>query len=251
MSEEIKEQSVPAKKPKDKEAILEIIVAIFLGITALATAWATWIGSLHGGNMSTNYTKSNNLAADGNTRWNEASQLLMQDMTIWNLISDYEVEILYAQDTGDTDKEKENAYKILFIANDNLSDSIAQKIGYSKEFDADAIINWVLNSNAATASPFDDDFIATYYDEAREVLNESEEVLKEGQEDNKKGDTFSLVSVFYSVVLFLLGIAGTFKRIPNRTIIIAVAIAGFLFATIFMFTIPLPTGFSFMSFFGA
>ena len=86
----------PAKQKRSKEDILEIVIAVFLGITALATAWASWIGSLHGGNMSTNYTKSNNLAADGNARWNEASQSLMQDMQIWNMISDYEVEILYA-----------------------------------------------------------------------------------------------------------------------------------------------------------
>ena len=84
------------KTKRSKEDILEIVIAIFLGITALATAWASWIGSLHGGNMSTNYTRSNNLAADGNARWNEASQSLMQDMQVWNLISDYQVEILYA-----------------------------------------------------------------------------------------------------------------------------------------------------------
>lgn len=97
------QNSAPAKKKRSKEDILEIVIAVFLGITALATAWASWIGSLHGGNMSTNYTKSNNLAADGNARWNEASQALMQDMQIWNMISDYEVEILYANETGDTD----------------------------------------------------------------------------------------------------------------------------------------------------
>ena len=44
------------KKKRDPEKILEIIVAVFLGITALATAWASWIGSLHGGNQATNYT---------------------------------------------------------------------------------------------------------------------------------------------------------------------------------------------------
>ena len=104
--------TAPEKTKRRKEDILEIIIAIFLGITALATAWASWIGSLHGGNMSTNYTKSNNLAADGNARWNEASQSLMQDMQVWNLISDYQVEILYASSTGDKDKMSENAYKI-------------------------------------------------------------------------------------------------------------------------------------------
>lgn len=58
------------------------------------------------------------------------------------------------------------------------------------------------------------------------------------------------VTVIYSVVLFMLGIVGTFRRLPNRMLITGVAIAGFLFGTIFMFTIPFPTGFNFLSFFG-
>lgn len=239
------------KEKRSKEDILEIVIAIFLGITALATAWASWIGSLHGGNMSTNYTRSNNLAADGNARWNEASQSLMQDMQVWNIISDYQVEILYASDTGDEDKMNESAYKILFICADNLTEEMAERIGYNFDFDADQIIDWVLNDENSTTSPFsNEDFVESYYTDARELITESEAVLKEGQEDNTKGDTFNLVTVIYSVVLFMLGIVGTFRRLPNRMLITGIAIVGFLFGTIFMFTIPLPTGFNFLGFFG-
>lgn len=239
------------KEKRSKEDILEIVIAIFLGITALATAWASWIGSLHGGNMSTNYTRSNNLAADGNARWNEASQSLMQDMQVWNTISDYQVEILYAADTGDEDKMNENAYKILFICADNLTEEMAERIGYDFGFDADQIIDWVLNDENSTTSPFgNEDFVESYYTDARELIAESEAVLKEGQDDNAKGDTFNLVTVIYSVVLFMLGIVGTFRRLPNRMLITGIAIVGFLFGTIFMFTIPLPTGFNFLGFFG-
>lgn len=239
------------KEKRSKEDILEIVIAIFLGITALATAWASWIGSLHGGNMSTNYTRSNNLAADGNARWNEASQSLMQDMQVWNTISDYQVEILYAADTGDEDKMNENAYKILFICADNLTEEMAERIGYDFGFDADQIIDWVLNDENSTTSPFgNEDFVESYYTDAHELIAESEAVLKEGQDDNAKGDTFNLVTVIYSVVLFMLGIVGTFRRLPNRMLITGIAIVGFLFGTIFMFTIPLPTGFNFLGFFG-
>lgn len=239
------------KEKRSKEDILEIVIAIFLGITALATAWASWIGSLHGGNMSTNYTRSNNLAADGNARWNEASQSLMQDMQVWNIISDYQVEILYASDTGDEDKMNESAYKILFICADNLTEEMAERIGYKFDFDADQIIDWVLNDENSTTSPFsNEDFVESYYTDARELIAESEAVLKEGQDDNAKGDTFNLVTVIYSVVLFMLGIVGTFRRLPNRMLITGIAIVGFLFGTIFMFTIPLPTGFNFLGFFG-
>lgn len=241
----------PKKTRRSKEDILEIIIALFLGITALATAWASWIGSLHGGNMSTNYTRSNNMAADGNARWNEASQSLMQDMQIWNQISDYEVEILYASETNNTDQVYESAYKIMYICVDNLSEGMAEMIGYDFNFDAEDIIDWVINSEISTVSPFSDqDFIESYYADAREVLAESEAILAEGLADNTKGDTFNLVTVIYSVVLFMLGIVGTFRRLPNRIFITGVAIVGFLFATIYMFTIPFPTGFDFLSFFG-
>lgn len=248
-NENTQDSSQNAKR--SKEDILEIVIAIFLGITALATAWASWIGSLHGGNMSTNYTRSNNLAADGNARWNEASQSLMQDMQIWNQISDYEVEILYANETGNVDQAYESAYKIMYICADNLTEDMAELIGYDFSFDAEDIIEWVNYSEESTVSPFsNEDFIESYYTEAREFLAESEAILAEGQSDNTKGDTFNLVTVIYSVVLFMLGIVGTFRRLPNRVLITGVAIAGFLFATIYMFTIPLPTGFNFLSFFG-
>lgn len=239
------------KAGRSKEDILEIVIAVFLGITALATAWASWIGSLHGGNMSTNYTRSNNLAADGNSRWNEASQALMQDMQIWNQISDYEVEILYANETDNMDRAYESAYKIMYICADNLSEDMAALIGYDFAFTAEDIIDWVNNTEEAITSPFgDQDFIEGYYADAREVLAESEAVLVEGQSDNTKGDTFNLVTVIYSVVLFMLGIVGTFRRLPNRVFLTGVAILGFLLATIYMLTIPLPTGFSFLSYFG-
>lgn len=254
MSEEIKsveKERAPEKKRRTKEDILEIIIAIFLGVTALATAWASWIGSLHGGNMSTNYTKSNNLAADGNARWNEASQSLMRDMQVWNMISDYQVEILYASGIGDSDKMYENAYKIKFICADNLTQEMADIIAYDFNYDADQIITWVEEDERATTSPFaDEDYVNSYYEDAQAVLAESEAVLVEGQQDNTRGDTFNLVTVIYSVVLFMLGIVGTFRRLPNRMLITCVAIAGFLFGTIYMFTIPFPTGFNFLSFFG-
>ncbi len=70
------------KSKRSRDEILEIIVVVLLGITALLTAWATWIGSLHGGNQATNYTKSNNIAADGNARWNQAAQELSEDMAL-------------------------------------------------------------------------------------------------------------------------------------------------------------------------
>lgn len=246
MSEEIKNETKvqEAKKPFFTDEKIEIIVAIMLGITAVLTAWATWVGSLHGGNQATNYTTSNNLSADGNSRWNEASQNLMQDMLLWNDIADLQLDIMYAETIGDEDTMELSAYKLYYKCFDNLSDAMAEKIAFDFDEAADSdpvdyILTWIENDEAVN-TPFDEEFTAAYYDDATAVIEEAEAYLEQGQMDNKNGDRFNLVVVIYAVVLFLLGIVGIFKKIPNRVIIVAVAAVGFLVATIYMFTIPLP-----------
>lgn len=226
------------KKKRDPEKILEIIVAVFLGITALATAWASWIGSLHGGNQATNYATSNNLSSEGNSMYNEAAQNLMQDMMLWNEISDVLIESSYAEEKNDTEAVEKYDWKIEKLLNDNCSAELAQAITWAMEQDEDT-------------SPFDKEgFTDSYFTDAKEMIAEADKLLEQGKKDNANGDAFGLVTVIYSVVLFLLGIVGTFKRLPNRYVILGVAIAGFLFATIFMFTIPMPTGFNILSYFG-
>ena len=226
------------KKKRDPEKIIEIIVAVFLGITALATAWASWIGSLHGGNQATNYTKSNNLSSEGNSMYNEASQNLMQDMMLWNEISDVLIESSYAEEKNDTEAVEKYDWKLEKLLNDNCSAELAQAI------------NWAMEQGEDT-SPFDKEgFTDSYFTDAKEMIAEADKLLEQGKKDNANGDAFGLVTVIYSVVLFLLGIVGTFKQLPNRYVILGVAIAGFLFATIFMFTIPMPTGFNILSYFG-
>ena len=226
------------KKKRDPEKILEIIVAVFLGITALATAWASWIGSLHGGNQATNYATSNNLSSEGNSMYNDAAQNLTQDMMLWNEISDVLIESSYAEEKNDTEAVEKYDWKIEKLLNDNCSAELAQAI------------NWAMEQGEDT-SPFDKEgFTDSYFTDAKEMIAEADKLLEQGKKDNANGDAFGLVTVIYSVVLFLLGIVGTFKQLPNRYVILGVAIAGFLFATIFMFTIPMPTGFNILSYFG-
>ena len=219
MEENVKETVVettneePAEKKgkkKSKDEIIEIIVAIFLGITALTSAWASWIGSLHGGNQATNYTTSNNLAAEGNSMFNEASQNLMQDMMLWNEISSTRIDYSFAEEKGDQDAMDKADWKLDQLLADNCSDAL---------YDA---IEWA-DAQEEYASPF---------------------------EDNAHGDAYGLVAVIYSIELFMLGIVGIFKQIPNRMIIMIVALVAFLIATIYMLTIPLPTGFNIFSYFG-
>ena len=244
MSEEVKEETKKVeesetegeeKKKGDKENRVEILCAIFLGITALLTAWATWIGSLHGGNQATNYTKSNNLAAEGNSEYNSGLQTYLSDVIVWNTLNEYMFE------------------KEIAIANNQTKSAelIEEKIDtYLDQNGSEILIEAYKQMTDDMSSPFEvKGMTDKYYEKANELLAESQELLEQGQKDNTNGDSFNLVNVIYSVVLFMLGIVGIFKRIPNRAVVLGIAVAALVLATIYMLTIPMPTGFSFKNFF--
>ncbi len=223
------------KKPFFTENRIEVLVAIFLGITAVLTAWASWIGSLHGGNQATNYTKSNNLAAEGNSEYNAGMQLYMSDLLAWNTYMEYVFDEEIAELNGNMEEAElieekmelfweQNGSEILFEAFNEMTDDMN--------------------------SPFEvEGMMERYTETANELLAESQEILEEGQSDNSNGDAFNLVNVIYSIVLFMLGIVGIFKKIPNRKIVLIISVVIMLIATFYMMSLPMPTGFSLGSFF--
>ena len=235
-------EPIVIKEGKTREELLELIVVIMLGITALLTAWATWIGSLHGGNQATNYTRSNNLASEGNSEYVAAIQVIMQDTMAYNDVYRMMVDQVYAEESGDSQEYEKLEHMIDQYVTANFSPELL-----------DAFVWAVEQSDATgeTVSPFEmEGFEDSYYETAIELLAQSEEALEQGSQDNTNGDAYGLVTVIYSVVLFLLGIVGTFKGMKNRVALICISGAAFLIATIYMFTIPMPTGFSLSSFFG-
>ncbi|MBQ9383399.1 MAG: hypothetical protein IJT87_04115, partial [Ruminiclostridium sp.] len=107
---------------------------------------------------------------------------------------------------------------------------------------------WMSDNGAV--SPFDMPGITSmYFEKANELLEESRALLEEGKQDNAHGDAYNLVNVIYSVVLFMLGIVGIFKRLPNRFVVLVIAVVGLVAATVYMCTIPMPTGFDLANFF--
>ena len=245
----------PKKLKKINEPQLEIIIAILLSLTALLTAWSTWVGGLHGSNQASNYATSNNLQTEGNAKWNEATQSLIQDMLLWNDISSLQVTYLYYDD-GDEEKELA-AFQLYFCCQENLSAAMAEKIGWdfnaASEYDsvAEYIPVW-LEEEGAMTSPFSDsEFISTYYTEAQAILDEADELLVEGNEDNSNADRYGLATVFFSVVLFLLGIAGTFKNLPNRKLVVLIGVIILIIGIIYMIWVPLPRAFNLFSYFAS
>ena len=215
---------------------LEVITAILLGVTMLLSAWAAWISSLHSGNQSINFTKSNNIASEGTAEYNIGMQLYLSDYMAWNVAKEYYYELEAAKAEGDQTKTELISEKIESFKDQSVSDILAEGV------------DWMEDNNED--NPFKmPGMTEKYFAVAQENVGQSQELLEEGMRDNTKGDSYNLVTVIYSLTLFLLGIIGTFKDMPNRITVLLIAVGFLIFAFIYMCTIPLPTGFGQMNFF--
>ena len=206
--------------------VFELVVAILLGITAVITAWAAWQGSLYDSTQAKYYTLGNATLADGNARWNEASQTLAQDMNTWNQISALQVDLDYAEYRGDADTAEAAQYKLDMLM-----------YGVSDELTAG--LEWA-NAQENYATPFDKDgFIDAYYEDASAVMDEGYTQIEQGDEANNWADKQGLVSVILAVVLFMLGIVGVFQGKRTRLIIASVSVAALLFGVAIMLQVPI------------
>lgn len=208
-----------------------------MGLTTLLVAWVGWIGSLHGGQQATNYTESNNLASQGTAAYNMAAQLYIADLFTWNTILDLKIDLEAAREQGNTTEAKLIEHKIQKIKQGSCSPKLLEALNNDKD---------VQNG----MSPFENEaFTKSYFEEADKLLAESQKRLEEGKNDNLRDDSFSLVSVIYSLVLFLLGIVGVLKDHQSRKALFIFSACLLIIGMIYMFTLPMPTDFDISSFF--
>ena len=232
----------PDNAIKDKKSLItskriETIVAVLLGVTTLLSAWASWISHLHGGLQSINFTQSNNESAHGTAASNVGMQAYLADYMTWNTLRDYNYELEVANADGDKEKAALIKEKIAKFKKQNVDGGILAEG-----------IKWMEENNED--DPFKMPGMAEkYLEEGSKEFNKSQELLEEGKRDNTKGDSYMLVTVIYSLTLFLLGIVNTFKNMSNRIVVLAIAITFLVFAVVYMCTIPLPTDFEKMNFF--
>lgn len=162
--------------------------------------------------------------------------MYLADLMVWNTAKDYYFELEAAKLDGDQAKIDLINEKIRYFEEQSASEILAEGVKWMEENNED--------------DPFKMPGMAKlYFEAAQENVDQSQELLEEGMRDNSKGDAYRLVTVIYSLTLFLLGIVGTFKNMPNRIAVLAIAVVCLVLAFIYMCTIPLPTNFKNMNFF--
>lgn len=220
-----------------KENKISALTAIFLGVATLMVAWTGWISALHDSNQAANYTKSNNLAAQGNAEYNVETQVYISDLFTWNTISALQLDMEAAKNKGDLAEVKVIEAKIAKIKQDNCSPKLLEALNK-------------MEAEGKSGSPFEDEsYTSSYFEGAKKLLDESHQRVEAGDRDNLNSDSYELASVMFSLVLFLLGIIGVLNEPQIRKGLLAFSIFVLCLAFIYMLTVPMPTDFNFLSFF--
>ena len=177
------------------------------------------------------------MAAEGNAEYNVEAQVYISDLFAWNTISSLQLDMKNAKEKGNDDEAKVIEIKIQNIINSSCSQKLSEAINS-------------INLQGEINSPFEnEEFVNSYFEDAKKLLDESQKVMEEGKKDNLHGDAYKLVTVIYSLVLFLLGLVGTIKDLQSRKVLFIFSICILILGIIYMFTIPMPTGFDITSFF--
>ncbi len=205
---------------------LEIFIAVLLGVTAVLTAYASWQSSLYGGNQAGKYTQGTATISEANSMFNDASQFIAQDMAVWNRITDLRIDLEFAKEKNDALSEERNQWKLDQIMADNVTPEFQKAIEWA-------------DAQKESTSPFVmPGFIESYSDNAQVKYDEGKDQIAEGEKANGLGDILGLVTVIFSVVLFLLGICNTFKNIRTRLVIGISSVISLMFGLVIMFNVP-------------
>ena len=139
------------------------------------------------------------------------------------------MDLAFADYKGDADESERVQYKIDQIMADNVGEEFA------------AAIDWA-DAQEDYASPFDKEgYLDSYYTDANAKYQEGEDTIEEGQKANSLGDKLGLVTVIFAVVLFILGVIGTFKSPKTKIVITAVSVAALVYGIIMMLSVPMLT----------
>ncbi len=217
---------------------LNTITAIMLAFCALTTAWASWIGDLHGSDQDANYAKAQRLNTEADASYNLNSQTYIAAFNVWTYVYNEDAEIKTLEKEGDAQAAANKR--------ENLNNYIETNCPDYENFKG-AI--YTALEKGGTATPFDEYSQESFFADSEQLANDAAQARADGDRCNLANDSYGLASLLYSLCLFLFGMVGFYKHLTQRKIVFAVGVVVFVIATVYMLSLPLPDGFNFANYF--
>ena len=260
---ESKEEIKNECNKKGKEDVYKIIhndytITILLGLTALMIACTSLISSRYSDKQTDCYFRSNSMYSEGYEKYSREAGIYADDVRTDFAVRDQVSEIvvshsMYLLNPTDIELYSEDMLKMHQLI-------MKQKL-YNKEYFLEAS-GW-LDSGVDSINAKEDDkaFMDTmwkwindfayrkidyagikekYFGEAEKILNDADKIREEGNIYGEYADKYNLISVIFSFVLFILGIAEASKGKYTKDVLVVISLFVFVIGTVLTLKIPLP-----------
>lgn len=216
----------------------DTLVAIMLSICALTTAWATWIGNLHGSDQDIYFAKAERLNAEANSSYNLNSQLYIAVFNLWTHVYDLNSEIKSLESSGDA----QGAYAKREEMNSYIETNCPDYENFKNAV-------YTALKKGGNATPFDEYSQSSFFADSEKLAEDATQAREDGNRCNLASASYGLVSVLYSLCLFLFGMVGFYKQRLPRRVVFVFGVVVFIVASTYMFSLPLPDNFDFANYF--
>jgi len=213
-----------------------------LGAATILGAFGAYQSALWGGNCLTNYNKGAITMNQANSQMLLGVQLIMMDGILF-------IESVSQRFLGKNLEQPGRAKIADYLDKELMQDDFlvayawAQKTGEPPfDFPGYAVGTPEHTAIAAKIEGYKDKPIPSYEQmrlaSALAMSKEGQKLFAQGQKDNSTGDAFTLVTVFFTVVLFFAGMASVLRRFSFKVAFLVFAVAMLALASARMFMLP-------------
>jgi hypothetical protein len=195
----------PSERPKKRHWFgggLELFVAIMLGLTAIASAYAAWRNEQRNHDATAHFSEGIRDYDDGGQFYGEGQSVLSRDQSLF---------LEYAK------ARQLNQDKLATYVFENLMSPTLQ-----------AGVRWWEGPNRRTShparnpfTPLDPEYRIQQLADANKSYDASKNNFTEARAEQEKADRYTLIEVILATSLFLYGVAGVTANLRSKRVIIA------------------------------
>ncbi len=222
-------QRAATKDGDKKNYIIELCAAVVIGLGTLLGAFSAYQSALWSGNCLTNY----NQGAITMTQASASMLLGVQTVMIDGIMF---IESGSQRLLAEGDEQPSRAKIAKYIEQELMLEDFKIPLAWAEKFNQNPFefpgLKPGSRQHSALAKTFPEikgKAVPSYEQmrlgQAQELMKKGQALFAQGQRDNANGDAFTLVTVFFTIVLFFGGLATVMRRFVLKTVFLAMAVA--------------------------
>ena len=222
----------------DKTTRFEVLVAILLGSGALGGAWASYQSSQWGGTATEDFGKAATTATRASTLYNEGITIANRDAAL-----DIQAKqlVLSAETTKDPLRKELDLGVAKYLYTQQMTKDGYLALGLPAQFHTkkDDVADKLPEEDIVKTmdNQLGETYLATILKKGNDKFAEADKIFEEGDQVSSRSTLFGLDGMFFTITLFLGGLALVIKS-HVRWVFVGAGYGSLAFGAIKLFTLP-------------